>query len=413
MWQMALSMKIFGVSEWAMRLPSALMGTVLVILLYEIVILLKFNTRVALISALLIACSNFHLQLISGIHGMDHNDVAQGFYVMASIWALLKYDKSKKWYFAILVGIFSGAAILNKWLTGLLVYLIWAVAIFITICKRESIKSQLLLFALSVAVCCIVFLPWQYYILHRFTDLAVYEFSYNSKHISDAVEGHAGGALYYFYCLNNLFVRYIYYLFPIGVFFSIRNRSINNKFNFAIILSICFVFIFFSLIVKTKIDTYLFFVVPLSLIYISVSVDKLITEINKMVKLRFLGLFISIVLAYISLNPKWIIDYMSPKNAVRNARIHNAEVYRQIKYDLPSNYHVIMNTNSFEDIDVMFYDNKITAYHWTLSENEFKSFAQNKLPIAVFEPHGKYTLPEYVLKYPYLYIIHKKLIDVE
>lgn len=413
MWQMALSMKIFGVSEWAMRLPSALMGTVLVILLYEIVILLRFNTRIALISALLIASSNFHLQLISGIHGMDHNDVAHGFYVIASIWALLKYDKSKKWYFAVLVGIFSGAAILNKWLTGLLVYLIWAVAIFVTICKKESIKNQLLHFALSVAVCCIVFLPWQFYILHRFSDLAIYEFSYNSKHISEAVEGHAGGVLYYFYCLNDLFGRYIFYLFPFGVFFSISKKTINNKFNYAIMLSICFVFIFFSFIVKTKIDTYLFFVVPLALIYISVSIDKLITGINKMIKFRFLVLLISIVLIYISLNPKWFIEYMSPKNAVRNAHIHNAEIYRHLKYYVPSNCHVIMNMNSFEDIDVMFYDNKITAYHWTLSENEFKSFAQNKLPIAVFEPHGKNTLPEYVLKYPYLYIIHKKLLEVE
>jgi 4-amino-4-deoxy-L-arabinose transferase-like glycosyltransferase len=36
MWQMALSMKMFGVNEIAMRLPSAIMGTILVWLTYDL-----------------------------------------------------------------------------------------------------------------------------------------------------------------------------------------------------------------------------------------------------------------------------------------------------------------------------------------------------------------------------------------
>src|SRR5690606_13679809 len=37
LWQMALSMKIFGVSPFAVRLPSAILGTVAVFFIYDIV----------------------------------------------------------------------------------------------------------------------------------------------------------------------------------------------------------------------------------------------------------------------------------------------------------------------------------------------------------------------------------------
>src|SRR5690606_18424335 len=182
---MALSMKVFGVSEWSMRLPSAIMGTLLILIIYRIAILINLRKQVALLTALLLAFSNFHLQLIAGIHGMDHNDVAHGFYVLASIWALFEYQKSKKWYWIILVGLFSGAAVLNKWLTGLLVYLIWSVALIVLIYKRELVKKQILLFVFSLIICCIVFLPWQLYILHRFPDMAAYVYEFNRRHITE------------------------------------------------------------------------------------------------------------------------------------------------------------------------------------------------------------------------------------
>jgi 4-amino-4-deoxy-L-arabinose transferase-like glycosyltransferase len=146
MWQMGLSMKVFGVSEWSMRLPSAIMGTLLILIIYRIAILINVKKQVALMVALLLACSNFHLQMIAGIHGMDHNDVAHGFYVLASIWALLEYQKSPKWYWMILVGVLAGAAILNKWLTGLLVYLVWAVLLLILMYKKHPVKKTNTLF---------------------------------------------------------------------------------------------------------------------------------------------------------------------------------------------------------------------------------------------------------------------------
>jgi len=276
MWQMALSMKIFGVSEWSMRLPSAIMGTLLVLIIYRIAVLLNLGKQAALIAALLSACSNFHLQMIAGIHGMDHNDVAHGFYVLASVWALFEYQQSKKWYWIIFIGVFSGAAVLNKWLTGLLVFFIWGIVLVLPVFKRRPTKRQMLFFLCSLLVCCTVFLPWQFYILHRFPDLAAYVYDFNRRHISEALEGHGGDSFYYFYCLKDLFGRFLYFLVPIGMYISIRNRSVEQNLNWGVIAAIGFVFAFFSIIVKTKVDTYLFFVVQLAFLYISVALDYII-----------------------------------------------------------------------------------------------------------------------------------------
>lgn len=409
MWQMALSMKVFGISEWSMRLPSALMGTLLILIIYRVAILFGLRKRAALLVSLMLAFSNFHLQMISGIHGMDHNDVAHGFYVMASIWALFEYRRSPKWYWAVLIGVFSGAAILNKWLTGLLVYLIWGLALMIALLKKQPIRVHIWPFIYSLLACCIVFLPWQFYIMYRFPDLAAYEYEFNRRHISEALEGHAGGNRFYIDRLSGLLGKYIYYLIPLGVALSLRSKSIRQDINWGLIIGMTFVFCFFSYIVKTKVDTYLFFIVPLALLYIALAVDSLLALAARRIMPLYIMPVLVLALAYWTLNPEWISSYLSPDNKERNERIYNANIYRNLKQELPEGYKVVMNMNSFEDVDVMFYNPGITAYHWTLPEEDFKSFEERKIPIAVFEPHGDYNLPEYVLRYPYLHIINKQL----
>ena len=63
MWQMALSMKIFGVSEFTMRYPSILMGALMVPMLYRITLLYTKNAWLAFAAAFMFCCSCYHLQL--------------------------------------------------------------------------------------------------------------------------------------------------------------------------------------------------------------------------------------------------------------------------------------------------------------------------------------------------------------
>lgn len=406
MWQMAFSMKLFGVSEWAMRLPSAFMGTILIFLTYRIAVLLAKNKTVALLAALMLAFSNFHLQMIAGIHGMDHNDVAHGFYVLASIWALCEYHRENKWQWVILIGVFSGAAILNKWLTGLLVYLIWGAVIVMTILQKETIRKQLFHLLLSLFFCVLVFLPWQLYILDRFPELANYVYDFNKRHITEALEGHDGDIDYYLGYLKDLAGNYLCYLIPIGILISFSTKEISARLNVGIVSGILFVFLFFSVVVQTKVDTYLFFIVPLVLMYIAWVLNFMIekTGQNSIVKGT-----LAIALAYVCLNPIWIKSYLSPRNEERNIRIYNTKIYKELKNILPPGVVTVMNMNEFEDIDVMFYNKGITAYHFTMTEQDFEEIKARKLPIAVFKPHGKYKFPKYVEDYPYLHIIDQEL----
>lgn len=405
MWQMAFSMRLFGVSEWSMRLPSALMGTILIIIIYRIALLLTNNKYIALISSLLLTFSNFHLQMISGIHGMDHNDVAHGFYILSSIWAYCEYLKSKKWYWCILVGLFSGCAILVKWLTGLFVYLIWTLNIVL---KRHEIKYELFNIFYSISVCFLIFLPWQFYILNKFPELARFEYEFNHRHITEALEGHGGSYFYYLDSFKFLIGKYIYFLIPFGIYYSFKKNIIIKYYNISILGSLLFVLFFYSVVVKTKVDTYLFFIVPIMLIYISISLYW-INEI--LIKKTIFKNIIILTLIFYTLNPFWILNYLSSNNIERNNRIYNAKVYKNFYRKVPNNIKVIMNMNSFEDIDVMFYNNGVTAYHWTLPEIDFDNFKKKKIKIAVFKNHGNYNLPEYVLNYPYLFIINESLID--
>ncbi len=407
MWQMALSMKLFGVSEWAMRLPSAIMGTLLIIILYRIALILTNNNKVALLSAFLLCFSNFHLKLISGITGMDHNDVAHGFYILTSFWAYAEYCRRPKWYWAVLAGIFSGAAILNKWLTGLLVFLGWGCNILFQWLKEKQANKEAIYHFLTALICCIlVAAPWQIYILKTFPDLAKYEYAFNRKHIFEVVEGHGGNVFFYIEHLIPVLSAYAYLLLPWGIGIAIANRKkYQGALYRAIMISLLFVFLFFSVVVQTKIEAYLFFITPMAHILIAIALYQIL-QLSRKMWLKISVLFIVLI---VNLNPFEIAEYLSDHNQERNNRIYNANIYRHVREYIPAGVKVVMNVNSFEDIDVMFYNPGITAYHWRLTEEDFKQLKRKQVPVAVFEERGNYNLPEYVTKYPYVYIIRKHL----
>jgi 4-amino-4-deoxy-L-arabinose transferase len=115
LWQMAISMKVFGVSEFAMRLPSAVMGSIQVLLVFSIAKYWMKDSRVAFLAALLSAFAFYQIELSTGRYSVDHNDVAFTFYITAGLWAFTKYlrtEYSIKW--AAIIGILVGCAILIK-----------------------------------------------------------------------------------------------------------------------------------------------------------------------------------------------------------------------------------------------------------------------------------------------------------
>ena len=405
LWQMALSMKLFGASLFAMRLPSVIMGSIMILLLYRITLIFtNENKRTAVIAALLLATSNFQLQMTSGIIGMDHNDLAFGFYVLASIWVYAEYVQNQTLVSAILIGIFAGCAVLNKWLVGLLVYLGWGINLLLSL-KQDSFRKEIKHFIISCLACLIIFIPWQIYIYHSFPDLARFESDFNWRHITEALEGHSGTWRYYLDHFTSIFGMHGYFLIPLGIVFLFNNILFNQKLKGAVLIGSIFVFCFYSFIVKTKVDAHFFFVAPLFMIFIAVAIDKLL-ELSFINNYR---LILFSFIAYLSLNPLQMIQYIAPSNKVRNDRIFNTYIYQNLHKYIPADTKVMINMNAFEDIDVMFYNNEMTAYHFTLSEEDTEEIKLKKTPIYAFKPHGKYKLPEWIECYPYLHIINFEL----
>ena len=107
------------------------------------------------------------------------------------------------------------------------------------------------------------------------------------------------------------------------------------------------------------------------------------------------------------LDVREIMDYKQAFKE-REARIHNAIIYRHLHNNLPPDVHIVA-TDYFEFVNLMFYNPQLTACPWDIQGTDLATFAARKERIAVFENHDNYIVPDALSKYPYLYIIHERI----
>lgn len=263
LWQMALSMKMFGTNEIALRLTSVLMLTIATFFTFRIGKLLIDN-KVGLYAAALFSTNYFVFRLMNGKEATDHNDIAFLFYVTSSIWAWVEYQycsdpkKSRKW--VILIGLFAGMAVLNKWITGLIIFSAW----FFNILAEKESRSDLnkyfhLLTAFLVSVA--IFLPWQIYISIAFPVESAQENALNTQNFSQIVEGHGGGNWYHLEMLSLIYGNIAPYIF-IPSLTSFFKRSNNKIIASALLIIILIIYLFFT-IAATKMRAFTLPVVAL------------------------------------------------------------------------------------------------------------------------------------------------------
>ena len=408
MWHMALSMKLFGVSEITARFPSILMGSLMVVMLYGIARSMLNDKVAAFFAAILLCFCNYHLELISGYNGTDHNDVAFGFYVMASLWAYQKYVSKKQIQFALLIGLFVGCAVLNKWLLGFVVFGGWGINMLVAT-KDKTIKKELLHFVVALLMAGLVFIPWRLYILRTFPEEAGYVHKFNSRHITEVLEGHKGSIFYYF---RQMPVYFGWLGLPfLGwggcILLSRIVKQVRDKKNEVMWFSVAImVFLFFSLVVKTKWPPYVFLIAPLGFICIAAGLQAARKRLhNKPILMSV----IVIAACLIVFSPVALVKAHNPNDPYRLAKIHNTIIYKQLSNELPANVKIVLNVVSFEDLDVMFYNNNLNAYSWLLNPQAIDSLQKADVPIAVFKAHGLYGIPEQVSHYNKTLIIDKEL----
>jgi 4-amino-4-deoxy-L-arabinose transferase-like glycosyltransferase len=401
LWQIALSLKAFGVSELSLRLPSVLMGSLLVLLTFRITFLLTADTAVAVLAAVLLCFSNFHLALVGGIRAMDHNDVAFGFYVLASLWAWAEHRRKPAWGWATLTGTFAGCAVLNKWLVGLTVFLGWGVDVLRSAMRRRSdVRQDVRHFLFALLVCGAVCVPWQVYITSHFPEEARYEYAYNNRHLTEAVEGHGGSAWFYAEDAPELFGAWLWVLVPVGAAMMAASRTTDRRLLAPFLAIVAFVFCFFSFAVKTKMNNYVFFVAPLCLGFVAFA----LVGIQRRADSRPLLALTFLAAAVLSFDPRRTLAYFSADNVTRGQRISTAKILKGLKAELPPGVKIVLNTNELENLDLMFYANDLTAYP-RIPEADLEALAAKHVPVAAFKGDEQHPLPDALSRYPGLVVL--------
>lgn len=408
LWQIALSFKLFGINEFVIRIPSLLMSSILIIIIYRIA-KLTTNIKAAYYAALLYTCSFYTIELVSGTISTDHNDLAFAFYITMSIWAWTEfyYSKQKKWIF--FIGLFAGLSILNKWLTGLLVYSGWGLVILFDPKQRKVIGKYIeILYSLIITL--IVVFPWQLYILHKFPIESKYEFEYNTKHLFEAVEGHGGNFFFHFNETLNIYGLHFLIIFTsIILLYKVLNKI---EYKIAFYTYIILIYLFFS-IVATKMYSFTYCIS--ALIYIALGgMIFLILDINAIskkyqIKTIYINIFKTItlsVICYFGLKIDKIQDNHNYNQIFKSnlipLNIIHTPLYKKLNKIIPNNTYVIFNVPESEDICIMFYSG-ITAYDFPITLEIYKNLKKRNIKMATFD---KGNLPEFIKKDKEVFIIN-------
>ena len=407
LWQMALAMKLFGTNVVALRLPSVLLGSLLLYPIYRLGRLIYDDPTTGYLAAVLATFAFYSLEQTSGLIGMDHDDVAFTAYVGASIWAYYECRASARpgrWLLA--VGVLAGAAVLCKWLTGLVVYAAWGLDILSDAARRRAWR-QYGQAALSATVATAVWLPWQLFTAWRYPLESAYERAYNTRHFGEALEGHLHPWDYHFTLLPIHYGALAWLLAAGGIWWLVADR---RRPLLPLVAAVAVIYLFFTL-AATKMYSYVYVVSPLLFVLMARPLAVAVTSLQQRFRGRrwlSYGVLPALLLAVVLADARpWGIYtvhfeegsyalHLSPlQHAARTA---NARLYAQLDHDIPAGY-LIVNAADNDEIQAMFHSGH-DVYTWPPSEAQVQALVRRGWRLAAFESHHNQALPGYVRATP-------------
>lgn len=367
LWIMAISMKLFGVNEIALRIPSILLTTAGIGITYYVGKYF-FSRKTGFVAAFLFSINGLIVELTSGRTATDHIDAFFLVLIELSVFFIIVYADKRKVIYNLLAAISLGAAILTKWLPALIVLPIWVLVIVDS--GSFSLRQMVIQFSLFLCVAVLVFLPWQIYIYHAFRFEATEEGRLNLQHITRVLDEQTGPFYYY---LDKIRINYgdLIYI-PLLWFLWITIKNVRNLKNLAIAIWIVVPILFFSF-VKTKMQAYIVFVAP-ALFIITGAFFYEVKSTKKMpvwtVKL-LLFLLIALPVRYaiermkpfnkIDRNPAWVAELKGFANQTNN---------KEVLFNYPA------------PIEAMFYTN-LTAYSYLPSKATIENLLSNGYTIII------------------------------
>jgi 4-amino-4-deoxy-L-arabinose transferase-like glycosyltransferase len=135
-WLEALSFSIFGLSDWAAKSPSALLGFGTLLLVYAIARDLSGNTWVANLSLIVLASTQYFLKY--AMHAMT--DVPFTFFFALAVWCYLKaWPQRPLWWLG--CGASIACCILTRSILGLLV--VGVIGLHLLLLRRVKVLGSL------------------------------------------------------------------------------------------------------------------------------------------------------------------------------------------------------------------------------------------------------------------------------
>lgn len=397
LWQVAGSFWLFGVNELALRLPSAVLGALVIWPIYRLGCLV-FSPAVGYYAGLLFALSYYSLELTSGWQSVDHADVAFLSYVTGSLWAYYEYRQAPThpWRWALLAGLLAGAAVLCKWLPGLVVYAAWGVDTIVNSTRRWKAREYGQLLA-ATAVTLAVVLPWQLYIRHRFPLESAFEQEYSARHFGEVLEDKGGP--WYFY-ITNLWYQFQWLVLLIAgglgllVTPAVRQRPLRP-----LLIAAGAIFGFFSL-AATKMVSYTYVVAPVLLLLAALAWVEAAQWLKRKGRAwQMSSALLAVLVLCFDLRPTSLLKHHTAYTTTalkqdRDRKLQHTAVYRQLDALVPAGC-VVLNAPPFEDVEAMFYSQR-NVYWERPAEPEYRALRGQGVRFMAFAGPGTAALPAYL-----------------
>jgi len=259
-WLMAGSMKLAGVNEIALRLPSLILSSLSVFLTFALA--RRFvSERAAVAAAAFQAWSGRGILLAAGLRATDHVDTLMTFAIALGALAAVRVSEAlavkrpAAWLEVAAVGMATGTALLVKDAPALIVP---AFFFFCLLQRTEtSWTERLVAPALAGVVALVVVAPWQIYTATQFPELAAVMRARGAQYFTRVVDEHGGP--WYFHLAN--LARHFGVLTPIPVALFCARALVGGRALLPLFGWFALVYGLFTL-AATKMEAYVFIASP-------------------------------------------------------------------------------------------------------------------------------------------------------
>ena len=262
LWLIAISYKVFGVSEFATRIPSILLSSLSIIFTFLICANL-FDKKKAILAAWFHATNGLIIETAAGRVSTDHYDCIFLVLIELAIWLVLIFEKKEKYWHVVFSAIMIAVAVLTKWLPAFIIYPIW-VTLILYFNKGATItsliKKKLPIIFLHFLIVLFIAGSWQLFIIINFPKESLWEYKHNILHITSVLDNQQASWYYYVEKLSITCNEFFLIVMCYVVYKVIKEKGERLVYT-TLLVWIIIPLLFFSF-AQTKMQAYILFVFP-------------------------------------------------------------------------------------------------------------------------------------------------------